>query len=86
MVTLMLMLNSLSTQNLLNNYHPHEKWSDWGGYITGLILGLVMMPRVRRAADYVGSYEKLCMKIGLILLVIYFSILLSCFFTVYSPP
>jgi len=86
MITMMLLLNSTGTSNYIPGYHPHEKWSDWGGYITGFSLGLVMMPRLRRQATHVGSYEKLCMKIGVGLLVVYFSILLSCFFTVYNPP
>lgn len=88
MLTLMLMLNSTAQppQNAINAYHVHEIWADWGGYITGMLLGLVMMPRARASAHYVGSYEKLCAKIGAGWLIVFYAILLSCYFTVYTPP
>ena len=85
MVTLMLMLNSTATLNQPNKYHVHETWADWGGYICGLLLGLIMMPRARANAHHVGSYEKLCAKIGAGWLVVYWAILFSCYFTVYDP-
>lgn len=40
-----------------------------------------MMPKVRKVADYVGSYEKTWMKIGALLSLIYFAILMSLFYT-----
>ena len=86
MITLLLLLNSTSVQNTGNNYHTNQVYANWGGYLCGLFLGLIMMPRLRPQASYVGSYEKLCMKMGLAWLVIYWSILFSCYWTVYQPP
>jgi hypothetical protein len=60
--------------------------SNCGGFIIGFCFGLVIMPRVRRAAGYVGSFEKLCMKIGMVLTFIYFAILLSLFYTTVAYP
>ncbi len=60
--------------------------SNCGGFIVGFCFGLVMMPRVRRAAGYVGSYEKTWMKIGLALTFTYFAILMSLFYTTVAYP
>lgn len=47
MFTIMLMLNSSSNTNTLPYYHPHMVWGNWGGFINGLFLGLIMVPRAR---------------------------------------
>lgn len=60
--------------------------SNCGGFIIGFFFGLVIMPRVRRAAGYVGSYEKLCMKVGIVLSLVYFATLLSLFYTTVAYP
>jgi hypothetical protein len=86
-VTLILILNSSSGSQLNTSYyHPHDTWSLWGGYLTGLFVGMIMMPSARRAASHVNSYEKLIMKIGAIFTVIFFSIVLPLYFTIYTPP
>ena len=60
--------------------------SNCGGFIVGFCFGLVMMPRVRRQASWVGSYEKLCLKIGVALTFVYFAILMSLFYTTVAYP
>jgi len=72
--------------NNINRYHVVDAGSDCFGLLVGFMFGLVMMPKARRVATYVGSYEKLCMKIGAGLCVIYFGILFACFYTTKSFP
>lgn len=87
MFTMMLMLNSAggSAFNDLLAFHTHQTWSSWGGFLMGFPLGLVMVPRARRQDRGPGSYGRLCAYIGIGWLVVYLSILFSCFFTVYDP-
>ena len=84
----MMMLYFLPDGNLLNTnwYHVVDTASTGGGFMIGFALGLVMMPKVRRVADYVNSWEKTCMKIGALLTFIYFVILLPIFFTKVAYP
>lgn len=84
LINFMLLLNASYT-NLFNRYHPHEVLADLGGVLCGFPLGLVMMPRARNGADHVGSYERFMAKIGAGILVVYWAILFSCYFTVYNP-
>lgn len=72
--------------NNIARFHIVDAGSDCMSFLVGLMLGLVMMPKARRAASYVGSYEKLCMKIGAGLTLIYFVILFSCFYTSVAYP
>lgn len=60
--------------------------SNCGGFIIGFCFGLVIVPRVRRAATYAGSYEKTCMMVGAGLTVVYFAILMSLFYTTVAYP
>lgn len=85
MINLLLVLNFTYSKGTVN-YRVHNAAADWGGWLCGMGLGLVMTPKVRPQADYVGSYEKLCMKMGAVFLLIYWSILFSCYWTVYMPP
>lgn len=84
----MMMLYFLPDIKLLNTnwYHVVDTASNGGGFMIGFALGLVMMPKVRRVADYVNSWEKTCMKIGALLTFIYFVILLPIFFTKVAYP
>lgn len=86
MLTLLLLLNSSNATLNTNAYHIKSAYADWGGWICGMGLGLVMMPRARVQAGYVGSYEKLCMKMGAVFIIVYWAILFSCYWTVYMPP
>ena len=73
------------TANQLS-YKVVDVASNCGGFIIGFCFGLVIMPRVRRQASFVGSYEKLCMKIGAALTLVYFAILMSLFYTTVAYP
>jgi membrane associated rhomboid family serine protease len=57
--TICLMLNSSSNLNIFNNYHPHSVWSSWGGFIMGLCLGLIVMPRAGEGRAF-APWSKLC--------------------------
>jgi membrane associated rhomboid family serine protease len=84
-----LMLNSASSFNgeLIKSYRWKDQFGNWGGWLAGIFLGLIMMPRLRGdPAFYVGSYEKFCAKVGAVWLVIYLAVIFSCFYTVYAPP
>lgn len=45
-----------------------------------------MVPRARANASHVGSYEKLCAKIGAGWLIVFYAIIFSLYFTIYEPP
>lgn len=79
-----LMLNSSSNLTNAPQYHPHEVWANWGGFMMGLALGMVMVPRARERD--VNAWGKLCGWIGYVWIVMYLGILLPLFFTVYNPP
>lgn len=83
--TMCLMLNSTTNQNVTPFYHPHAVWSGWGGFINGLFLGLIMVPRARARDNGPNSYGRLCTYIGLGWLLVFYAIIFSCYFTVYDP-
>jgi len=56
-----------------------------GGFLTGLFVGLCIMPTVRQEASYHQSYEKKVRKIGYGLTALYFSLLIILFYTVSDP-
>lgn len=84
--TFMLMFNSLSGSTKILNYMPHSMAADWGGFMAGLFLGLIFVPRARARDCGPGSYGRLCTYIGMGLTTVYLGILLPLFFTVYDPP
>jgi len=86
---MLLLFNGLSGLNNslwnLFKYHPHQVWASWGGFLCGLFLGLIMVPRARRCDEGPNSYGRLCTYIGSGLMVTYLGILLPLFFTVFDP-
>lgn len=56
-----------------------------GGFLTGMFVGLWLMPAVRQEASYHSSFEKKVRKVGYGLTFIYFTLLVILFYTVSEP-
>lgn len=71
---------------LTNGFKPADPLAQLGGLLTGLFVGLAMMPRVRRVAAHPGSYEKKLSLVGLGLCGLMWGILLTCFYLAATYP
>lgn len=61
-------------------------YAHFGSFITGLLLGLMVMRRARRVGRVQeSSFEKLCFKIGAAGLLFFFALLVTLWFTAVKP-
>ena len=84
---LVVLLYTMSSWKVLPNFFkPNDPYAQLGGLLSGLFLGLAMVPRVRRIGRMNGSFEKKLVPLGMGLLLLMWSILLLCFFLADSYP
>lgn len=87
---IMLLLFTSNPITVINLGYPtflyYDLYAHFGSFITGLLLGLMLMRRARRVGQVQeSSFEKLCFKIGAGGLLFFFGLLIVLWFTCVKP-